>query len=52
MSEQHCPGEPTVSPWRLSGHGTVYAVVVCCCGEQMTYQEIEPQARVGEKGSE
>jgi hypothetical protein len=36
-----CDGEPTVSPWRVSAHGTVYAVKVCACGSEMSYVELE-----------
>jgi hypothetical protein len=48
-TQPHCPGEPTISPWRMSSHGTVFAVQVCCCGETATYVEIE-QKPVEEKG--
>lgn len=49
MSEQHCAGEPTVSPWRLSGHGTAFVLKVCACGGTFEYAEIEPA--VEEEGS-
>jgi len=39
--EPHCPGEPNISPWRESSHGTVFAVSVCACGAQMNYVELE-----------
>lgn len=41
----HCPGEPTINPFRLSSHGTAYAVQVCCCGETMQYVEIEVEIK-------
>lgn len=46
---EHCPGEPTVRPWRRSSQG-IYVLVICACGETFTYAEIEPA--VEEEGSE
>ena len=39
--EPHCPGEPSIAPWRHSAHGTVYAVQVCACGAEARYVELE-----------
>ena len=40
-TEPHCPGDPTITPLRLSPQGTVFALSVCACGEQAEYIELE-----------
>ena len=40
---EHCEGPPRVTGWRVSGHGTAYAIVVCACGKQAEYVEVEQE---------